>query len=572
MENELNQAIALHQQGRLDEAYEMYIAINQHEPTNADVLHLLAILSAQRTELDQAKQFIDRAIKLNPASATYHNSLGNIEKKRNNIENALSAYLTAVQIEPNLASAQNNLAILYQQQGKLALAEQCFQQAIAALPTYTDAHFNYARLLYEQQDITAAKNQLLTTIELEAQHAPSLALLGKIHYDQADYSKASSYYLRANRAQANNPDTMLNHAACLMKLDQLPAAITILNKVLAIDPENSESLHNLGAIYLNQQKPKEALKYYLQQLTIKPDADAFYNTGVIYMYQNRYNDAIVYLERALELNPNDQKTLINLATTYLKKEDYPQATNYYQQVLTNDPDNTEIRYILSAINQEETPASAPTDYIQHLFDQYAPYYEQHLSEYLQYQVPTHIEQYLDAALTGRFAELTILDVGCGTGLTGKRVKKFAKNLIGSDLSEKMIEQAKKNNIYDQLEVADVADSIQHHQNLNLIIAADVFSYIGDLSEIFKVATQQLSDDGLFIFTIEAYAGQQNYCLQKTARYAHNLNYIKELAAANHFIIKSADSVVLRYNKKQPVHGYLIALAISHYSGEAASTK
>ena len=559
MSDKFSQALTLHQQGQLDEALAIYTEISQQQPNNADIWHLLAIISAQTEHLADAKQFIERAIQLDPKSATYYNSLGNIDKKLQQSDSALAAYLQAVAIEPKLASAHNNLAILYQAQAKFELAEQHFQQAIAAKPNYTDAYFNYARLLFEQGKLALAEQQLVTAIELDQQHAASLSLLSKIHYQLTNYSKACHYALLANKFDRNNPELMLNHAACLMKLDQLDAAIAILKKIIIIDPNHVESLHNLGAIYLAQQKTNDALKAYLQQLTIKPDADAYYNAGVIYMYQNRFNDAIVFLERALELKPNDKNTLINLAVTYLQKEDYPQATHYYNQALAIDPHNGEIRYILNAINQAENPKAAPIDYVTHLFDQYAPYYEQHLIEHLHYQVPEHIERYLNNELAERNHDLTILELGCGTGLTGKRIKQFSHHLIGSDIAAKMIEQANKKNIYDELEIADIQTSLAKHNNLDLIVAADVFSYLGDLQDVFMAARKSLPQQGLFIFTIEKNAQASDYQLQKTARYAHSLNYIQTLAINNAFQVKTANSIILRHNKQQPVYGYLVVL-------------
>tara|TARA_B110000090_G_C12987149_1_gene295156 strand:- start:115 stop:345 length:231 start_codon:yes stop_codon:yes gene_type:complete len=48
--------------------------------------------------------------------------------------------------------------------------------------------------------------------------------------------------------------------------------------------------------------------------------------------------------------------------------------------------------------------------------------------------------------------LDVLDLGCGTGLAGAWLKDYAKTLTGVDLSESMVEVARKKMIYQSLTV------------------------------------------------------------------------------------------------------------------------
>jgi predicted TPR repeat methyltransferase len=156
------------------------------------------------------------------------------------------------------------------------------------------------------------------------------------------------------------------------------------------------------------------------------------------------------------------------------------------------------------------------------------------------------------------SDLQIADLGCGTGLCGMLFKSNAKELIGVDISSKMVELAKTKQIYDELVVADLIEFLNTRKNFNLILAADVFGYLGDLEEVFKAANQALAAGGYFTFTIEK--GDTNrYQLEKSARYVHSKVYIHELSAKYSFLLVKEDEVQLRFQRKEPVIGCLFIL-------------
>ena len=132
------------------------------------------------------------------------------------------------------------------------------------------------------------------------------------------------------------------------------------------------------------------------------------------------------------------------------------------------------------------PAQIPGVLLTDLFDRYAPTFDDHLRGELQYTLP---EKITDAIAAVRPAGLQdVLDLGCGTGLCGPLLRPWAEHLCGVDLSPLMIEQAKAREVYDTLEVADLVTAMrQAERGFDLLVAADVFLYIGDLSPVFEAA-------------------------------------------------------------------------------------
>jgi len=98
---------------------------------------------------------------------------------------------------------------------------------------------------------------------------------------------------------------------------------------------------------------------------------------------------------------------------------------------------------------------------------------------------------------------SVLDLGCGTGLLGIELKQFCRNLEGIDLSKSMLEQAKSKNIYDRLIHSDLIDYLSISiLEFDYFISTDVFIYIGDLSNVFRLIKTRNKRNGKLAFSTE----------------------------------------------------------------------
>ena len=95
---------------------------------------------------------------------------------------------------------------------------------------------------------------------------------------------------------------------------------------------------------------------------------------------------------------------------------------------------------------------------------------------------------------------SITDLGCGTGLFGTEIKPFCEYLEGIDLSGKMLDEAKKKNVYDKLIKEDIVDYLSNTSlNFDYFVATDVFVYVGDLSDVFRLIKSGNKKSGLLAF-------------------------------------------------------------------------
>jgi predicted TPR repeat methyltransferase len=154
---------------------------------------------------------------------------------------------------------------------------------------------------------------------------------------------------------------------------------------------------------------------------------------------------------------------------------------------------------------------------------------------------------------------TMLDLGCGTGLSGAAFRPHVDWLAGVDLSPGMIGQAHAKGLYDRLTVAELlaylrADEGSHH----LIIAADVFVYIPDLAPAFREVARVLAPDGVFGFTVESKLGDDVVVGEKL-RCVHGADYVRAALEQAGLVPGYFEGRVLRTDGAQHVGG-IVTLA------------
>lgn len=558
VEAAFNYAFNLHQAGEWVEAEKFYQELLTHKPNWPDVQHLLGILLGQQGRYQEALPYIVAALKQQPKSATFHNSIGNVYRHLGQIDLAIHHYQTALKFQPDSASVNNNLGILYQKQNQLGKAEKFYQTALALKPNYADAHFNLSTLLTQQEKFSPAIEHLKAALQHQPQHLQAHTHLGQLLLQQGQADAAIVHYQQRLQADPEHAESHHQLAIAYTQCNEFAKAVTEYEETLRLQPTHVEALHNLGSLHLVQRQPDLALQCFLRLLSLQPDRDTYYNLGVIYSYQDRHDDAIHFLNEALRVEPDFYNAQVNLGAVYLKKEDLAQAAHHYQAALALRPNDPELLYILAALTRDTAPITAPKEYVSHLFDEYAPHFEKHLLDYLQYRVPELLLKAVTDYTGVNQAQWDILDLGCGTGLCGLPFRRLAKQLIGVDLSEKMLESAKQKQIYDELLQIDINDALKLQRDLDLIVAGDVFGYVGDLTETFVLAKQALKKQGLLVFTVEK-TYDQAFILQSNARFAHSKNYIESLAQENGLTVLACENAVLRTQKQLAVEGYLFLL-------------
>ncbi len=475
-------------------------------------------------------------------------------------------------------------------------AVRCLEKAIALNSHYADAHLNLANVRVKQNQLESALIHCQVAIKSDTHYADAWQLLGAIQGLRGNTIESIASNRRAVELDPDNPATHASLGFALFRGNKLPDAVMSYERALELNPRMLDALRQFASINSQLNLNADAERCYRTIIGIVPThADAYVKLGVALTRQGKSDVAIEMLRQGLRLIPNDVTLHLQLGVELQSKQRRKEALlcfqaaaeldrnsvvacigmgsileeqgrqeaalGHYQEALRLDPDNVQLRFHIARLEGKAAPETAPTDYVRRLFDDYAERFDSHLVGELNYRAPNWLYEAVTRALGPQRGKLDVLDLGCGTGLCGTLFRGLASRMTGVDLSQKMVEVARTRNLYDALTVGDITEvlngaSAKH----DLIIAADVFIYVGELKQIFGGCQLALRGGGLFAFTIEALEEKpQPYVLQSTGRYAHAAYYVRNLAREYGLEEISVNPVVLRMEKGKPTAGYVVVL-------------
>ena len=372
---------------------------------------------------------------------------------------------------------------------------------------------------------------------------------------------AAARYRQAIRLNPKSPEAHYNFGLLLQQQGDVDGALACYRSALLHQPAMVEALNNLGNVLLAKGRPQEALKVLQQAVALRPGfAVPHNNIGNVLLKLNRREEALDAFKRALELNSDFVEAITNLAEQYQQLGKYDEALALYDRVLTLDANNELTRFARDAL-AHANPARPPDEFVRKVFRDLAPNFDQHLVEKLGYAIPRLLIKELQPWIAGRNS-LSVLDLGCGTGLFGVEIKPYCQNLVGIDLSAEMLAQAQQRQIYQQLEETDLASFLGRAATAcyDLAVATDVFVYVGDLATTFQGAARALKPGGRFAFSVESIANEEGaYLLRASSRYGHSRAYIEALAAQHGFGIAAPIETPIRMERDAPIAGYLFIL-------------
>ncbi len=516
-------AEALCRQGRIAEAKAICQVLLAAHADDISALHLMALILCEEKAFADATTYLQEAIRLQPEEPLLYLHLANALKASGLYSQAAEALQMVIRLQPD-AAAYNNLGSVYFAQAKLHEAVDMFEEALKLQPHYADAYYNLGLVLSKLNRRQEAMHAYEALIALISTHPGAHFQLGVLLMQVGRYQDAISHFAAITELQSFYGEAQTNVANCYFRLGELKAAAKHYESALAKHPQDPDLLFNLGVIAQQQGRLAEAKSYYECVLANDAKHSAAHN---------------------------------NLAVIHLALRQTASALQHFQQALVLDPMNQALQHSVQILKQASPVSASPPAYVSQLFDAYADHYEAHMRQDLDYHVPEQLY-----ALVGRYRELSqlaILDLGCGTGLGGMYFSQAAKTLIGVDLSANMLVIAERKGCYTELHHCDIQTYLDTQCDVfDLVLAADVLVYFGELDALFAGVARVLKTDGLFAFTTEVTTGT-TYQLGTTGRFAHQRAYLERLATQHQFEILSYETQILRQQDGVPVAGHLFLL-------------
>ena len=252
MSGTLDEAVAFHRAGRLDEAECLYEQVLRAAPNTADAWQFLGLIALSRGNAAAAVERIRRAIALSPNAGVYHFNLGLALRQQGDAPAAIASYRQAVNLSPGLAEAHNNLGSCLRESGDLDGAIAAFGRAIALRPTYAEAQLNLGVALQDAGRIDEAVAAYRQARTINADFADAHYSLGVALFQQGKLDEALPELRRAVALRPNYVDAWNNFGVVLQACGQFDAAVAAYRKALEADPVGSVTAYrNLMASALH---------------------------------------------------------------------------------------------------------------------------------------------------------------------------------------------------------------------------------------------------------------------------------------------------------------------------------
>ena len=293
----IQEALALHREGKHELAMQRYVAILQQDPGNLDALYYVAMMALQQGQIEEGLKVIGRAIAAGLPQARLHNLKGQAYLRLNQDDDALQSFGRAIEIDPAFADAYGNRATLLSEMGRSAEAIADFDRALDLRPASAEDHCN---------------------------RASAMADLGRVDEALAGFSRAISLVPAMAPAYFNRADVLLRIGRPADALRDSDQAIKLYPELAGAHCSRGLALKALGRL-------DEARTSLDQALKLDPNlTDAFVNRGNVALQQGRFEDAKADYRRALDARPDFAEASHGHALASLAQGDWKTGFELYE--------------------------------------------------------------------------------------------------------------------------------------------------------------------------------------------------------------------------------------------------
>lgn len=270
------------------------------------------------------------------------------------------------------------------------------------------------------------------------------------------------------------------------------------------------------------------------------DAQAWEKRGIHARDTGHAAEAEACFEKAL-VDGERPIALLGLALSQIDQNRPDDAVENLRKARHLMPNSGVVSHLHDALCGKQT-GRAPNGFVTWLFDAGAAGFDNRLSA-LGYRGPEMLRLLAERAGWVAEGKRRILDLGCGTGLSGLPFRSHATALHGVDLSDGMLAQAQQRGIYDRLDKGELHTALQQYstEQYDVVLAADVLIYIGDVADLFGLVATALKPGGSFLFTVET--AETDFMLTQTGRYSHSDAYLRRYMPASMHCADSADGMI-----------------------------
>ena len=249
-----NLAVALTEQGRIEEAVAHYREALRIRPNFIKAHNNLGHMLTQQGELTEAIALLSRALEYRPGYANAHNNLGLALAQKGDLTGAIAHYTQSIRIRPDNKKAHNNLGLALARQGKLDEAIVHYREALRLKPDYANAHNSLGIALARQGKFGDAIFHLNEALRINPDDANAHNNMGLLLVREGKLAEAIDHYSQALRVSPDNEQIHNNLGIALVEQGKLTEAIAHYSRALEIRPGYQAARNNLNKALLQQGK------------------------------------------------------------------------------------------------------------------------------------------------------------------------------------------------------------------------------------------------------------------------------------------------------------------------------
>lgn len=382
---------------------------------------------------------------------------------------------------------------------------------------------------------------------------------GNTHFEAGRINAALAAFDAALALVPGRPSLLANRGAALCRLARWNEAVPTLQAAVHADPSHADAWAALGLAQEALGQWVAAADGLQRAMALGLRSAALSLTlAVCQLRLEQPAPALRSLDQALALDATLAQAWSVRGNLMRETGQLLDAAWCFEQALAHGGDDALHRYYLASVRPgEPVPPYPPRAYVESLFDDYAPDFQHHLLQNLKYQA--HSTLLAPLLAEGRRWSLA-LDLGCGSGLCGQLLAPVCDAVDGVDVSRVMVAQATASGAYRRVAHAELLPFLaERGEPADLIVAADVFIYVGSIDAVVLAAAQRLAPGGVLAFSIEQADPGHDLQLRPSLRYAHGQSAIERLAASCGLGVRALWASAIREDQGQPVMGWYVLL-------------
>ena len=330
--------------------------------------YYLGTVYTKSDSLKKGIQILEQSIEMNPNYAPAHYQLGVAEMERGWFKRAISALTKATQLDPEFYLANNKLGEAYYAINYFEEAIIEFRKAIKMRSSFATAYFNLGNAIYRRGALAEIVDAFWSLLEVQ---------YGQVSSAEPDLATPIQGLegLRARSREVGDEKTIQRQM------------VGAYRTALSFDKRFYEASYNLALTYENLSMPDSSEYYYKLAIDQKPDlAQAHMRLGKLYESQKKYRQALIEFKEVvrhepdyfatnpklgeeyryinivelvleenmniLDKNPTNQDALEVVGKIYLSLGRLGQAEQYYEKLLTVNPDDPLAQKTLNQIRRQ----------------------------------------------------------------------------------------------------------------------------------------------------------------------------------------------------------------------------